>query len=107
MEITYTILAVLISALSAIGLFSLLRDLGEALLLPRPITAAVVLQEPVDPGELDILLSEARRASWRRRGQGVLLVVSSDSVAVGWTAELAEVAEKYHAEVYAVDMKPR
>ncbi len=107
MSIKETILQVTVAALAVIGFYGLLHGLFEAFLVPRQITAAVVLREAVPPEELDILLCEAYRAPFRRRRQGVVLVLPAELMTPDTDGELAEayaeVIQKYGVRVCPTD----
>ena len=70
-----TILQVAVAALAVIGFYGILHGLIEAILTPRELAVAVVLNRPLPPEELDILLCEARRTPCGR-GKRVVLVLS-------------------------------
>lgn len=74
MSVRETLLQVAVAALSVVGLCSLFHGLFEGVLCPRELATAVVITRPVSVGELDILLSEARRAPLGRGKRVVLLL---------------------------------
>lgn len=101
--IVQTVMEILMILMAVIGFYCVLREVTDSLLLPRQVTAAVVLHEPVGADSLDILLSEAIRHPVRRRGRRVLLLIPRN-VSESWlTADISEVIERYHAAVLAVD----
>ncbi len=107
MSVQEIVFHVTAAALAVIGFYGLLHGLFEAFFAPRQITAAVVLREAVPPEELDILLCEAHRAPFRRRRQGVVLVIPTELMAADPDGELteayAEVIRKYGVRVCPTD----
>ena len=105
MDWKWTLVQVMIAALAVIGFYGILHEIFESVLRPRPLTTAVVIRDMEDAADLDILLCEARRSPHRRRGEGVVLVISSDLMDghVGNDGMLKEeyalLAERYEAEV--------
>ncbi len=104
------LIQIFVALLSVVGFYSILRALAASCLTPRQVTTAVVLREAVDEFVLDILLDEAMRNPLRRRGGRVVVLVSCALMdgRMGYGETLlpahAEIAERYHAAVYVVDM---
>ncbi len=107
MSISSTVVAVVVAALSVVGLMAVVRVFVDALWSPRAVTAAVVLRaaEGLPPPEvLDLYLGEAVRHPARRRGQRPLLLVAASLLPPtgGLTEPLAMVAERYDAVLVSV-----
>ena len=105
MDWKWTLAQVTIAALAVIGFYGILHEIFESWLRPKPLTSAVVVRDMEDAADLDILLCEARRSPHRRRGEGVMLIISSELMEdlVGEDGMLKEEyalqIERYEAEV--------
>lgn len=74
MSVKETVFAVIVAALATVGFYGVLHGLLEAVLVPRELGTAVLLEGPISPEELDTLLCEARRAPFGG-GRRVVLVL--------------------------------
>ena len=105
MDWKWTLVQVFVAALAVIGFYGILHGLFESVLRPRALTSAVVIRDMEEAADLDILLCEARRSLFRRRGEGVVLVISADLMdgTMGKDGILNEdyalLVERYGAEV--------
>jgi hypothetical protein len=111
MSVKETILQVTVAALAVIGFYGVLHALFACLLTPRELAVAVVVDRPMPPEELDILLCEARRTPVGRGKRVVLLlssaVLSRESDPDGELREAyAELVEKYGVTVCLCEETP-
>ena len=116
MIVMETVAAVLAALLAVVGLYALVAWATVVWLVPRGVTAAVILRREdgeVDAAMLDILLGEAVRSPVRRRGEAVLLLVSPEFLTETveesgrdgtrtLAPELCEIVAKYGATVLVV-----
>ena len=108
-----TVLEVGLAALAVVGMYTLLCELHEKVLLPRDgrLTAAVFLYEREDVERLDILLAEARRHSARRRGMPPVLLVDAALLSQITDSEgevlpeYRDIIERYGALCVVVDVR--
>lgn len=113
MQIIVTVMEVVLAALAVVGLYSLLCELFERVLIPRDcrLTAAVFLYHREDVERLDILLAEARRHTARRRGMPPVLLIDTALLPQITDAhgevlpELAEVIERYGALCVVLEIR--
>ena len=78
MDVWQVLAQVLVAALAVIGFYETLHGVFEAFLRPRQLVWAVEIRTMADAANLDILLCEARRSPYRRRGEGVVLVIHAE-----------------------------
>ncbi len=108
MSVSSTIAAVVVAALSVIGLMTVVRACVDALWSPQAVSVAVVLraEDGFPPPEvLDLYLGEAVRHPARRRGQRPIVLISASLLPPPGepSGEAVAVLERYDARTVIVE----
>ncbi len=108
MSVSSTIAAVVVAALSVIGLMAVAHALMNVLWYPREVTVAVVLTKGAGmptPEVLDMYLAEAIRHPARRRGRAPMVLVAASLLPPGREPdeEVEWVLERYGAVLLPVE----
>ncbi len=96
---------VVLSILAIFGLIFLFRAVFDWFFAPAAITVSVVIKSKKDADDLDILLREAEKSIFRRRGVSTVVLIPSAMLQgkIGKGGELypsyRHVIEEYHAEI--------
>ena len=99
---------VIVSVLAIFGLIFLFRAVFDWYFAPCAITVAVTIKSKKDADHLDILLCEAEKSAFHRRGVPVAVLISSELLQgeIGDTDGLypvyRDVVTAYGAEIYII-----
>ena len=101
----WNILFGVVTAVFAVfGLVCAVRMLAEWLFPPEQIAVAVEIRKQEDADLLEMLLHEARSASFQKGGARLVVLLAKDLAGDGdLPVALGEVLDRYHAECYLVE----